>query len=91
MLTKSTELTGEAKVWIKRKNGPGEVIRVVPDMEYNKTVMSYQLYTAFDKNPDHLGQVLFDMQGYWIYDGEVLSVAEQEQVAKFIINYVDRI
>ena len=36
-----------------------------------------------------LGRILFDAKGYWIYDGQVLSIAEQEQVAKFIMNYVE--
>ncbi len=90
MMTRNIELTREAKAWVKRKNGPDEIVRVVPDME-NNNVMSYNLYTAFDEKPDYLGRILFDTQGYWIYDGETLSIAEQEQVAKFIINYVEAI
>jgi hypothetical protein len=82
-------LIKEAKAWVKRKNGPDEIIVVMPDFEHNTPVISYYLYTAFDKKPDNLGRILFDEQGYWIYDGEDLTIAEQEQVAKFIINYVD--
>ena len=84
MMNNSLLLT-ESKVWIKRKDAPGEVVRVIPDMESNDRVTAYQLYTAFEQNPDYLGQILFDADGYWIYDGEVLSVGEQEQVARFIL------
>ncbi len=87
-MTKNLELTKEAKAWIKRKSGPDEIVRVVPDMENKNKVLSYNLYTAFDEKPDYLGRILFDAQNYWIYDGETLTIAEQEQVAKFIINYV---
>jgi hypothetical protein len=88
---KDMELVNEAKAWIKRKNGPDEIIRVVPGRENEGKVQSYQLYIAFDENPDYLGKILFDVHGYWIYDGEVLTVAEQEQLAKFIINYAETI
>ncbi|HZX59839.1 MAG TPA: hypothetical protein VFE54_13980, partial [Mucilaginibacter sp.] len=69
MMTRNIELTKEAKAWVKRKNGPDEIVRVVPDME-NNNVMIYNLYTAFDEKPDYLGRILFDTQSYWIYDGE---------------------
>jgi hypothetical protein len=82
-------LLKEAKAWVKRKNGPDEVVRIVPGLEHEETVRSYKIYTAFDENPDYLGRILFDTQGYWIYDGETLSVTEQEQVARFIMNYVE--
>jgi len=90
-MTRGIELISEAKAWVKRKNGPDEIIRVVPDMENENAVLSYNLYTAFDEKPDYLGRILFDTQNYWIYDGETLSIAEQEQVAKFIIGYVEKI
>jgi len=79
------ELLNEAKAWIKRKNGPDEVIRVILDVENKEPVTSYLLYTAYEQTPDYLGRILFDQQGFWIYDGDVLTVNEQEQVAKFII------
>jgi len=68
------------KAWIKRKNEPDEVVRVIPDEE--NMVRCYQLFTAFEN--DHLGRMLFDAQGYWIYDGDELTIDEQEQLAKFI-------
>jgi hypothetical protein len=83
----NSNLTSEAKAFIKRKQGPDEVIRIVRDEKCGQ--LCYQLYTAFDQNPDDLGRILFDAEGYWIYDGNVLAIAEQEQVAKFIINYVE--
>jgi hypothetical protein len=92
----NTYLIREAKAWVKRRTGPDEIVRVVPDMENG--MLSYRLYIAYgargnnltdDKNPDYLGRILFDAQNYWIYDGEELSVIEQEQVARFIISYVE--
>jgi len=79
----NSNLTTEAKAFIKRKQGPDEVIRIARDGVQKP--ISYNLYTAFDENPDYLGRILFDVQGYWIYDGNVLAIAEQEQVARFII------
>ncbi|UOE51091.1 hypothetical protein MTO98_08390 [Mucilaginibacter sp. SMC90] len=84
-------LTREAKAFVKRRNGPDEVIRVVPDLLYNNTGQCYQLYTAFEEDPDDLGRILFDENGFWIYDGNLLSVTEQEQLADFIINYIERL
>jgi len=88
-MTNNYWLATEGKAWIKRKNAPGEIVRVIPDTETNGRVTAYQLYTAFEQNPDYLGQILFDVEGYWIYDGEVLSVGEQEQVARFILKGVE--
>jgi hypothetical protein len=90
-MMKNMELSKEAKAWVKRKSGPDEIILVVPDLENKNEVLCYDLYTAFDEKPDYLGRILFDAQKYWIYDGEILTIAEQEQLAKFIINYVEPI
>jgi hypothetical protein len=84
-MTNNSWILTEGKAWIKRKNAPGEVVRVIPHPETNVGVTAYQLYTAFEQNPDYLGQILFDKEGYWIYDGDFLTVAEQEQVARFIL------
>jgi hypothetical protein len=86
---RTISLDNEAKAWVKRNNGPDEIVRVLPDRDHKGAGLCYQLYTAFETDPDHLGRILFDAQGYWIYDGEILTIAEQEQVAKFIINYVE--
>ncbi|WP_259065029.1 hypothetical protein HDF24_00355 [Mucilaginibacter sp. X4EP1] len=42
-----------------------------------------------DQNPDYLGRILFDDDGNWIYDGDTISIMEQEQLANFLINYED--
>ena len=36
---------------------------------------------------DTLGRLLFDNKNYWIYDGRLLSVAEQEELAGYIHGY----
>jgi hypothetical protein len=90
-MTNNTYLVTEAKAWIKRKNGPDEVVRVVPEIENAGAVIIYELYTAYDDTPDYLGRILFDREGYWIYDGDTLAIAEQEQLARFIINYVEAV
>jgi hypothetical protein len=87
----NTYLDKEAKAWVKRKSGPDEILRIVPELNCKGTGRCYQLYTSFEENPDDLGRILFDAKGYWIYDGNELSIAEQEQVARFIINYVETI
>ncbi len=71
--------------WLKRKKGPNEVVRIVHDTESRDAAVTYRIYTAFEQQPDDWGSILFDEQGYWIYDGDILTVSEQEQLAKFII------
>ena len=83
-------LTAEAKAWLSRPNGNGEVIRVVPSYA-PVGQQCYELYTSFEQTPDNLGRILFDCDGYWIYDGYHLQVTEQEQIASFIINYMERL
>lgn len=45
----------------------------------------YQLYDVFQKIP--IGHILFDANNHWIYDGNVLTVAEQEDIAGFITGH----
>jgi hypothetical protein len=80
-------LVNNARAWVRRKNGPEEVVRIAIDPESKDAALCYQLFTAYEANPDYLGRILFDAQGYWIYDGQTLAIEEQEQLAKFIINY----
>ena len=68
--------------WIKRKKGPDEVVRVIPDVQCTDAALVYNLYIAFDE--EYLGRILFDNEGYWIYDGNELAIDEQEQLGKFI-------
>lgn len=82
-------LMKEAIAWVKRGSEAHEVVQVVPNPQWNGAGLCYDLYTAYEPQSDHLGRILFDEKGYWIYDGQVLRIAEQEQVAKFIINYVE--
>jgi len=81
-------LIKQAVAWVKRKNGHDKVIRVVPDIENEGGILCYNLYVAYEEEPEYLGRILFDTQGYWIYDGDFLSIAEQVQLAKFISNQV---
>ncbi|MBB5394772.1 hypothetical protein [Mucilaginibacter sp. AK015] len=73
--------------WIKRKNGPDEVIKVIQDIKCTDASLVYNLFTAFDDIS--LGRILFDQDGYWIYDGEQLAVIEQEQLGKFIVHNME--
>jgi hypothetical protein len=68
--------------WLKRKIGPDEVVSVIPDTACRDAALVYDLYIAYENA--YLGRILFDDQGYWIYDGEELTVAEQEQLGKWI-------
>jgi hypothetical protein len=82
-------LIKEAIAWVKSGPESHEVVQIVPGKAQEGKVLCYRLYTAYEPNPEDLGSILFDLQGYWIYDGNVLAIVEQEQVAKFIINYVE--
>ncbi|WP_448698339.1 hypothetical protein ACFGVR_16100 [Mucilaginibacter sp. AW1-3] len=73
----------EAKAWLKRINGSGEIVRIVFEIE--GTIRCYQLYAAYER--EYYGRILFDVQNYWIYDGSILNIDEQEHLAKFIIKW----
>jgi hypothetical protein len=73
--------------WLKRKHGTDEVVSISLDVEATDAVLSYNLYLAY--GGDYLGRILFDADGYWIYDGEELIVDEQEQLGRFIINHME--
>ena len=72
--------------WIKRKYGYDEVISILVDEKCPDATLVFNLYIAFVDN--YLGRILFDKEGYWIYDGEELTVTEQEQVGKFICHHM---
>lgn len=88
-MTNNSFLVNDARVWIKRMNRPDEVVRIILDLNSTDAALCYLLYAAYEKDPEYFGRILFDVKGYWIYDGDILTVAEQEQAAKFIMNYVE--
>ncbi|WPU99203.1 hypothetical protein SNE26_24630 [Mucilaginibacter sp. cycad4] len=55
-------------------------IRVLPDKGDG-----YQLYDALAEL--FIGRILFDQNDNWIYDGNELSVDEQEELAGFITGH----
>lgn len=72
----------EIKAWLKRKNEADEVLRLIPFRDGH--VKGFMLMPAYEMSARSLGNILFDVNGYWIYDGEGLRVEEQEQIAAFI-------
>ncbi len=58
----------------------GRWVRILPDKGEG-----YQMYDALGEY--YIGRILFDANGFWIYDGGVLSVNEQEDVAGYINSY----
>ena len=86
----NTSLYNGAKIYVKRKGMPDLVVKIAPEINHQRQRLCYELYAAFN-NPDYLGRILFDENGYWIYDGDEFVVDEQEQIARFIINYEDTI
>ena len=80
-------LVRDARAWVKRQLGPDEVLSIRLDAECKDAALVFMLFTAYEANPDYLGRILFDTHGFWIYDGETLTIGEQEQVARFIMNY----
>jgi hypothetical protein len=73
--------------WLKRKNGPDEIVRVIPDVDAKDAVLAYHLCLAYEA--EELGRILFDADGYWIYDGGLLTVDEQEQLGEFIMQHME--
>jgi hypothetical protein len=55
-------------------------LHILPD-----TGEGYQLYGALEGQ--ECGRILFDAADHWIYDGDALSVEEQEEVAGAIGGY----
>jgi hypothetical protein len=84
-------LKAEARAWLRHNDGATEVVTIVPKEGFAAAAQCYEIYTAYDERPVYLGRILFDEQGYWIYDGDTLQVDEQEQLGHFILNYVERI
>jgi hypothetical protein len=89
-LTERIYLIKEAKAWLRKPRGPGHFVTIVPDMEDSSEVLAYNLFVVYEHNPEALGRILFDAGGYWIYDGDLLTIGEQEQIARFIINYQEK-
>jgi hypothetical protein len=75
-------LSRVATAHIKRAPGLNPMITVKP-LEENKQTRRYELYLGYEN--DYLGSILFDADGYWIYDGNDLTVQESEDIARFII------
>jgi hypothetical protein len=62
------------------RTGSGRWVRIFPDLGE-----CYRLYDPLEEL--ELGRLLFDADEHWIYDGRVLSVEEQEDVAGFITGH----
>jgi len=62
---------------ISVKTGSGRWVQLVPD-----TTGGYWLYEPLPELK--LGRLLFDQADNWIYDGDLLSISEQEDVAAVI-------
>ena len=56
------------------KTGTGRWLRVIPDV--NNVYLVYDIL-----NEAFLGRILFDDHDNWIYDGAILNVYEQEEIA----------
>ena len=55
-------------------------VRIFPD-----TGSGYRLYDPL--NDSELGRILVDSDENWIYDGDQLSITEQEDIAASILGY----
>ncbi|UEG54196.1 hypothetical protein LLH06_04330 [Mucilaginibacter daejeonensis] len=82
-------LTVERKAWLKYPDGSSNVIRILPDNDHTG-VQCYLLYTAYEAYSECLGRILFDANGFWIYDGDQLTVDQQEQVARLIMGIAEK-
>lgn len=59
------------------KTSAARWVRILPDNSEG-----YHLYDALAER--FIGRILFDAEDNWIYDGQVLSIEEQEEVAGLI-------
>ncbi|MET3606953.1 hypothetical protein ABIC74_000795 [Mucilaginibacter rubeus] len=59
------------------KTASGRWIQIVPE-----TTLSYQLFEPLYER--ELGKLLFDQEDNWIYDGQLLDIDEQEDVASVL-------
>jgi hypothetical protein len=59
------------------KTSAARWVRILPD-----NGEGYHLYDALAERC--VGRILFDAEDNWIYDGQVLSIEEQEEVAGLI-------
>ena len=59
------------------KTGSGRWVQLVPD-----STGGYWLYEPLPELA--LGRLLFDQEDHWIYDVDLLSISEQEEVAAVI-------
>jgi hypothetical protein len=77
----STFVSMKSKLFEERpetaKTSAKRWVRIFPDRGEG-----YQLYDALQERI--IGRILFDAEGNWIYDGTVLNIEEQEEVAGFI-------
>lgn len=71
-----------ATAYLKKDNGHIQMVMVKPKIEDEQGSI-YELFIAYEN--EFLGTILFDAKGYWIYDGNDLSVEESEDIAEFII------
>lgn len=62
------------------QTGTGRWVRILPDEGEG-----YRLYDLL--NERFIGRLLFDADDNWIYDGEVLSVDEQEDIAGLLTGH----
>jgi hypothetical protein len=62
------------------RTGSERWVRIFPD-----SGEGHRLYDPLEEQ--ELGRILFDPAGNWIYDGEILSVDEQEEVAGLITGH----
>ena len=62
------------------RTGSEKWVRVFPDLGDG-----HRLYDPLEEL--ELGRILFDADGHWVYDGYVLNVNEQEDIAGFITGH----
>ncbi|MCC8407686.1 hypothetical protein LJ707_02015 [Mucilaginibacter sp. UR6-1] len=55
-------------------------VRILPDKND-----SYSLFDALAES--FIGRILFDRDDNWIYDGNVLSIGEQEEIAGLLTGH----
>ncbi|MBL4678274.1 MAG: hypothetical protein JKY70_19030 [Mucilaginibacter sp.] len=62
------------------RTGTERWVRILPDAGEG-----YRLFDALEER--YIGRILFDQDDHWIYDGTVLNVDEQEEIAGSITGH----
>ena len=72
------------------ERGQNEYLLYKDDFGMFDILFDKELAENANPKPEFMGRILFDYRDNWIYDGEALTVFEEEQIADFILAHSQR-